>query len=425
VATTSEKRSLQRMKEQLAELTEEKNKREALEKETPRDRKSRETRESQVAAIMDGLEVLGGKVFNDEDILYEGDKLIIPENMSLTQAKNFLQQKEADLETETQFRKTFNYRPWDGAWCMWQALKKQFGVVGHGAKISFGLFGPMSEPPEMITVNSGVGQTEQVPWGEFTIPALPETTFETGAFTHPEYGMLFSLTVTGPKKWRFRIEGIFNLIEKELETNSLYRGKAFDGQEMPEFVDVFSVDRDKVVYSEEVLTQLEANVWMQLRYTEACEKLGIPLKRAVLIHGPYGVGKTLAAMLTGQEAVTAGWTFIKARPGRDNLVSVLQTARLYQPAVVFYEDLDAIATVEDPNGQKYDRASISRLLDDFDGVDAKGTKILCVLTTNFPERIHKGMARPGRLDAMIEINELDEQGVEKLVRVRIPEEALE
>jgi cell shape-determining protein MreC len=73
VATTSEKRSLQRMKEQLAELTEEKNKREALEKETPRDRKSRETRESQVAAIMDGLEVLGGKVFNDEDILYEGD----------------------------------------------------------------------------------------------------------------------------------------------------------------------------------------------------------------------------------------------------------------------------------------------------------------------------------------------------------------
>jgi len=147
----------------------------------------------------------------------------------------------------------------------------------------------------------------------------------------------------------------------------------------------------------------------------------VPLKRAVLIHGPYGVGKTLAAMLTGQEAITNGWTFIKARPGRDNLMNVLQTARLYQPAVVFYEDLDAIASAVDED----DRATIMRLLDDFDGIDAKGTRILAVLTTNFPERIHKGMARPGRLDAMIEINELDQQGVEQLIKVRIPDTALE
>jgi len=58
------------------------------------------------------------------------------------------------------------------------------------------------------------------------------------------------------------------------------------------------------------------------------------------------------------------------------------------------------------------------LLDDFDGIAAKGTRILTVLTTNHPERIHKGMARPGRLDAMIKIKDLDIEGMTKLVQAK-------
>jgi len=85
--------------------------------------------------------------------------------------------------------------------------------------------------------------------------------------------------------------------------------------------------------------------------------------------------------------------------------------------VVFYEDVDQITDVNDMSG-----SSISRLLDDFDGIDAKGTRILCVLTTNHPERIHKAMGRPGRLDAMIEIKELDQEGVTKLVQVCVGNE---
>jgi len=417
---TKTQQKLEKVEAALATLEADKQERERLANETPRERKARETRDSQVAEIMENLAELGGKVFHDEDILYEGNKLIVPESMSLTQAKDFLVKKEAELERETNFSRTFNYRPWDGAWCMWQVMKRQFGAVNHRGQIRFGMFGPIEDPPQMISINVDVDTQEQIPWGRFALPMLPGVFFSTNMHAS-DMGSLFHVEATGPKKFRFEIEGVFNLIQKELETNSLYRGKAFDGQDTPEFVDVWSIDRSKVVYSEDVMIQLETNVWGQLRYTEKFSKLGVPLKRAVLIHGPYGVGKTLAAMLTGQEAVTAGWTFIKARPGRDNLASVLQTARLYQPAVVFYEDLDAIAM---PVEQE-DRASISRLLDDFDGIDAKGTKILCVLTTNFPERIHKGMARPGRLDAMIEINELDQKGIESLVKVRIPEETLE
>jgi transitional endoplasmic reticulum ATPase len=421
LATTAEKKRIAELEEGLAILAEKEAEREKLKKENPRDRTVRETRENQVNELMDNLEKLGGKLHDDDDILYYGTKLVIPETMTIDSSIQFLSRKQDENERETVFSRSFNFRPWDGAWCMWQVMKRTFGAVNHRGRISFSMFGSMSEPPTLITVNSNVGETEQIPWGTFELPFLPGTTFETGVDENPEYGTLFRLTVTGPKKYRYRIEGIFELVQKELETNSLYRGKAFDGQPQPEFVDVYAVDRAKVLYSEEVTTQLEANVWGQLRHTEGYTEMGIPLKRAVLIHGPFGTGKTLAMMITGQEAISNGWTFIKLRPGRDDLTEGLKTARLYQPCVVAYEDIDVVAGAVEAG----DRSSISRLLDDFDGIEAKGTKILCILTTNYPEKIHKGMARPGRLDAMIELNELDQAAVEGLVRVRIPADKLE
>lgn len=366
--------------------------------------------------IIRKLEELGGKLYDDDDVLYQGTKIVLPEGMDLKTGIGFLEKKRQELEKTTRFVRTFNYRPWDGAWCMWNALKRTFGVVGHQETIIQTMFGTHVEPPAMITINVDVDKREQIPWGTFALPLFPGLLFEADSARN-DYGDVFSLSAEGPKKYKAAVEGIFALIEEELKERSMYRGRAFDGQGMPEFVDLSTVDPRKVVYSQEVLTQLEANVWAQLRHTDVFVEKGIPLKRAVLVHGPYGCGKTLAATLTGQEAVANGWTFIKARPGRDDLGQVMQTARLYQPSVVFYEDIDQVAAPE-AGGHE----AISRLLDDFDGVSAKGTRILCILTTNHPERIHKGMVRPGRLDAMIEINDLDQPGVTRLIQSCIEED---
>ena len=362
------------------------------------------------AQILENLAKLGGDVYRDDDITYAGDKLIIPTSMTIERAIKFLTKKHQELEKYTTFNKTFNYRPWDGAYCMWNVLKRTFGIVSH-SRGPMGMFGP--EPPQMMTINTSYTEQEQVPWGEFELPLLPGCGFATEQTNHPELGPLFAVSASGPKKFASHVQGIFLLVEEELKTNSMYRGKAFDGQLMPDFMDLSGTDPSQVVYSQEVLAQLETNIWAQLRHTKVFEREGIPLKRAVLVHGPYGTGKTLAAILTGQEAVANGWTFIKGRPGRDDLGFVMQTARLYQPAVVFYEDVDKIA---DPEASD---TSMSRLLDDFDGIGAKDTRILMVLTTNHPERIHKGMARPGRLDAMIKIDELDVEGTAKLVKCRV------
>jgi transitional endoplasmic reticulum ATPase len=364
--------------------------------------------------ILRELARLGGKMHDDDDIVYQGTQLVVPESMTLASAQKFIAKKLEELESETEFHRVFNYRPWDGAFCAWNALKRVFGMVSQEKTTIETMFGPVEIKPNLITINVDVDQQDQVPWGSFQLPGLTGVLFTMNMINHPEYGPLFQMSATGAKKWSAQIQGIFAVVDDELRNRSMYRGKAFDGQDMPEFIDLTGVKPEHVVYSADVVRQLEANVWAQLRHTEEFAEIGVPLKRAVLIHGPYGTGKTLAAILTGQEATANGWTFIKARPGRDNLGVVMQTARLYQPAVVFYEDVDQVTDTENATG-----VSISRLLDDFDGIEAKNSRLLCVLTTNHAERIHKGMARPGRLDAMIEINDLDQDGVTTLVKLRV------
>jgi SpoVK/Ycf46/Vps4 family AAA+-type ATPase len=85
--------------------------------------------------------------------------------------------------------------------------------------------------------------------------------------------------------------------------------------------------------------------------------------------------------------------------------------------VVFFEDVDTIAHSDGID-------HVSRMLDILDGIQSKGTEIICILTTNHIDRIHKGMVRPGRLDAVIHIGALDAPAIERLVHSLVPDSLL-
>lgn len=360
------------------------------------------------AALLRALREAGGKLTAEEDVTFEGSRIILPQrykNEGLRPVVTFLKEKIREDEMVISYSRQFNFRPWDGARATMNAMRTAFGMVAQRPTMT--MFGPV--PPQLRTVRTGVDSTEQVPWGELAVPWLPEVNLMLGSTVHDEFGPIFQIHGQGPKKYRYEVEGLFNLIEDELRVDSMYRGKAFDGQTTPEFLDLRNVDFDKVVYSEDTMVQLNANIWAMLEHADVHRKLGVSLKRAVVLHGPYGTGKTLAAYLTAKIAVQNGWTFVYCRPGRDDLQYVMSTARLYQPSVVFFEDIDVI-TADDQG-----RDAVSQLLDVFDGVKSKGTEIAAVLTTNHIERVHKGVLRSGRIDAEVYIGHLDAQGIQRLV----------
>lgn len=364
-------------------------------------------------AILGELARLGGALTTEDDLTFRGREFVIPETLTARDAVDYLRAYIKSSEEVTTFSRTFRFRPWDGAHALQKALKNVFGTSGVGVPIRT-MFG--DQPPEMRTINVGPDTTTQVPWGQVMIPLI-DGLLMLSSTNDPDYGPLFVLAVQAPKKFRSHVEGLFVAVENELRQGSIYRGKAIDGGSNPEFLDLAGVDPEKVVYSDAIMDQLNANVWSLVEHAEVMREMNLPLKRSVLLEGPYGTGKTLAAFLTARKAVENGWTFIYCRPGKDELGTVLSTARLYQPSIVFFEDVDTIAN----NGEA---DSVTRLLDMFDGITAKGTEIMAVMTTNHADRIHKGMVRPGRLDSVIHIGALDREGIERLITSVVPDDLL-
>lgn len=367
--------------------------------------------------LLSKLAELGGeKVDANNDVIFRGKQIILPETLSYETAIEFLDGKRRDEEQVVEVHHKCKYRPFDGA----MALKRVFETIGGmwtQKPIDMGIFG--IDPPHLVSVPVSATKSEQVPWGAIQVPFMPGVVFYTQEVRDPDLGPLFQITVECPKKYRKQVEGIFKMIDLDLGANSIYRGKAIDGATQPQFLALSGVDPSKVTYSDEVLAQLEANVWTTFRHTDVLRQLKMAIKRAVLLHGTYGTGKTLAAYLTAIEAVKAGWTFVYVRPDQD-LIQCMQTARLYSPACVFFEDLDAIQV--QTNG---DRDKTSIILDAFDGLAVKGVDVLVLLTTNHPEDITPAMLRPGRVDSVIEIGPLDRQGLERLVRSHIDPDVLE
>lgn len=361
----------------------------------------------QFERILDRIvEETGGNLIRDEDVTFEGTKIILPEGTSIGDNWRFLHQYEKDQEESTSFTRQYTFKLYDVAYATIKALRGAFGAVRHT--------GDWLTPPSLVDVPCGPGETVQVPIGYFIVPALPDVTFEVTQRRDEKYGIVGFLTAAGPKKHSHRIEAIFNLIANELEVNSLYRGKAFTDDEKPEFIDTARIDPSKIVYSELVQKQLAGSVFARLDYPEAMAKVGVRFRSCTLLSGEFGVGKTEALNLIAKRAVEKGITFIKVATGGD-LMQAMQTARMYAPAVLAFEDVDSLGSAESESDH------IQQVLEAFDGQQAKLNEVMLIVTTNYEHSLHKGLVRPGRIDGIIKIGPPDAAGIQRLIEVRSPE----
>jgi transitional endoplasmic reticulum ATPase len=348
------------------------------------------------------------KIITGDEVQFHPDRndkrIVLPQGTGFNRAISILQRKQAEQEEATNFTRIFKYRYPDGAYAMTQVLKATYGLtLAKGQQTMFG-----TRPAETMEVTIGVGKTVTCLWGTVEIPALQGAEIYLTGTHDRKHGVVFACVFTGPRKHKAEAEKLFDLVDEYLKVHSIYRGHALAGAEELEFMDLRTFDARQVVFSAPVNEALENLLFGPIRNAELFRGEGIPLKRALLFHGPFGTGKTSIGMITAQVAEQNGWTFITARPG-DKVADVLRTAVLYQPAVVLVEDIETESSSSDPR-------AVSQLLDAFDGATSKGTEIIMVLTSNHIEQIHKGMLRPGRIDATIEVAALDRTGVEGLIK---------
>lgn len=375
--------------------------------------------------LLETLAEINGDTFSaDQGVAYHKDppnKISLPEGMTPAQGSKALSDVAIALDQKESFSRVFKYRPWDGAYALVQVLSKFFGTTGRGVPTRT-MFG--SQPPRQVEVEIDLDDTVQVPWGNIEFSPF-EGVLSLGTSHDSEYGMLFELTVTCPKRYGASVAGFFKAIQHQLETESIYKGKSVRTSKSSDGIDEIRFIRTEedptIVYNEEVMGALENTVWGVIRNAELLKADGRKTNNRVLVHGPYGTGKSECGKITGNVANTHGWTFLKFESSKgtlDDLDRTLATARLYSPAVVMIEDIDTYASNPDPNYQ-------SRLSNMFDGLGSKGDQVMILMTSNHAAEFSKGMLRAGRIDRMIEIGALDREATEEMIRRVIGQKRLE
>jgi transitional endoplasmic reticulum ATPase len=135
--------------------------------------------------------------------------------------------------------------------------------------------------------------------------------------------------------------------------------------------------------------------------------MGIQPPKGILLFGPPGTGKTLLAKAVATES---GANFIAIRgpeilskwvgESEKAIRQIFRRARMVAPAIVFFDEIDSIASIRgsDPSGV-IDRI-VNQLLTELDGIQPL-RRVTIIAATNRPDLLDPALLRPGRFDKLI------------------------
>nr|CAB3497112.1 unnamed protein product [Digitaria exilis] len=182
-------------------------------------------------------------------------------------------------------------------------------------------------------------------------------------------------------------------------------------------VEVPNVSWSDIGGLEGVKRELQETVQYPVEHPEKFEKFGMSPSKGVLFYGPPGCGKTLLAKAIANEC-QANFISIKGPElltkwfgeSEANVREIFDKARQSAPCVLFFDELDSIATQRGGRvggGAEASDRVLNQLLTEMDGMGAKKT-VFIIGATNRPDIIDSALLRPGRLDQLIYIPVPDE-----------------
>ena len=172
---------------------------------------------------------------------------------------------------------------------------------------------------------------------------------------------------------------------------------------------------------------LERAVTWPLTYAPLFDAAKTDPPTGVLLHGPPGTGKTLLARaIAGESGVNfvqvAGPELLDRYVGESEKAvrEVFERARQAAPAIVFFDEIDAVAANRDDAGgdSGVGERVVSQLLTELDRV-SDHPSLLVLAATNRKAALDPALLRPGRLESHVHVPTPDEAARREILDVHL------
>ena len=176
--------------------------------------------------------------------------------------------------------------------------------------------------------------------------------------------------------------------------------------------------------------KLKQAIEWPLKHAAQFKKLGIKPPRGLLMYGPPGCSKTMIAKALATESqlnflsikgpeLFSMWVGESERAVRE----VFRKARQVAPAIVFFDEIDAIGGERSDgsssgSGSSVKERVLTQLLTELDGVESL-ENVTIVAATNRPDMIDKALLRPGRIDRIIYVGLPDAKARHEILRIKL------
>ncbi len=196
-------------------------------------------------------------------------------------------------------------------------------------------------------------------------------------------------------------------------------GAKLDEEEKP----AFEFSYEDVGGLEEEIKKIREMVELPLKHPEVFQRLGIEPPKGVLLHGPPGTGKTLMAKAVANETnsnfyVVNGPEVMSKFYGESeaNLRKIFDEAEKNAPSIIFFDEIDAIASKREESKGEVERRVVAQLLALMDGLKSRG-KVVVIAATNIPNSLDPALRRPGRFDRELIIGVPQTQGRHDILKI--------
>ncbi len=175
---------------------------------------------------------------------------------------------------------------------------------------------------------------------------------------------------------------------------------------------------------EEIKEEIRMKIIYPLQNRALFKAYGKKLGGGVLLYGPPGCGKTLISKAAAGE-IRANFISVAVHQILDlyvgnsekNLHQAFQLARDHAPAILFFDEVDALAADRKDFRESAIRTVINQFLAEMDGNIGSNEGILILGATNAPWHLDPAFRRPGRFDRIIFVPPPDESARESIVEI--------